>query len=276
MKSKRPEKAMGRVRTGIGGWTFRPWRGVFYPAGTRQGDELAFASRQVTAIEINGTYYSRQKPESFAKWAAETPDDFVFTLKGSRFVTNRRVLGSASEALDHFFGQGMEALHGKLGPILWQLMATKRFDPDDIARFVELLPSRVGDVALRHCLEPRHQSFADPRFVEICRDHGIAICLSDNEAWPLIADLTADFAYARLMRGDDSLPTCYPPPELDAWARRLAAYAAGQTPADLATLLPPTSAPPREVFAFLIHGGKVRAPQGARRLLELVGTAPTA
>jgi len=239
----------------MGGWTFPPWRGVFYPDKLRQADELAWASRRVTAIEINGTYHSLQKRESFAKWARETPDDFVFAVKGSRFCTNRGVLASAGEGIERFFGQGMGALGDKLGPVLWQFMHYKRFDSADFAAFLKLLPEKVEGSRLRHCVEVRHASFADAEFVRLCREHGVAICLSDSEKWPLIDEATADFAYARLMRGADDIETCYPAAQLDEWAQRLAGYA------------------PREVFAFFISGGKVRAPAGAQALLARLDPA---
>ena len=259
---------MARIRIGVGGWVFPPWRGAFYPAGLRQADELAFASRRLGAIEINATYHSLQKPESFAKWVTQTPEDFVFTIKGSRFCTNRRVLAEAGEAIGRFFGQGLAALGDRLGPILWQFMQTKRFEPDDFARFLDLLPQGLEGRPLRHAVEPRHASFADPAFVALCNERQIAICVSDHPDWPLIADVTADFVYARLMRGEDHIPTAYPPEALDAWAGRLAAWREGALPADLPRLV---AAPPehsRDVFAFIISGGKPRAPLGAMALIE--------
>ncbi|HEY5071695.1 MAG TPA: DUF72 domain-containing protein [Caulobacteraceae bacterium] len=244
----------GHIRAGMGGWIFPPWRGTFYPPKLRQADELAYASRQVTAIEINSTYYSLQKRESYEKWARETPDDFIFAIKGSQFCTNRRVLASAGAAIERFFGQGMAMLGEKLGPILWQFMATKRFEATDFAAFLDLLPGAVEGRRLRHCVEARNVSFLDPAFADLCRGRGVAICLSDNETWPLIAEETTNFAYARLMRGRDDIETCYPADELDAWARRFARLAGGP--------------PPRDVFAFFISGGKVRAPAGAVALLS--------
>ncbi|HZK98378.1 MAG TPA: DUF72 domain-containing protein [Caulobacteraceae bacterium] len=262
----------GAIRTGMGGWTFQPWRGVFYPKATRQADELAFASRQVTAIEINSTYYSAQKPESFARWAAVTPPGFVFTLKASRFCTNRRVLADAGESIARFFGQGMAELGGKLGPILWQFMATKKFDAGDFAAFVALLPPDLAGQRLRHCVEVRNPTFADPAFVALCRRRGVAICCSQSDDWPLIPDLTADFVYARLMKGSDDIPAGYPDADLDAWARRCQAWAAGGAPDDLAPFGPvPAPAPEgRDVFAFFISAGKVRAPAAAQALLRRI------
>ncbi|MDQ2859185.1 MAG: DUF72 domain-containing protein [Pseudomonadota bacterium] len=260
----------GQIRAGIGGWTFEPWRGVFYPPGTRQADELAFASRQVTAIEINGTYYSSQKPETFAKWAAQTPDGFVFALKASRFCTNRRVLAEAGESVARFLGQGLVELGDRLGPILWQFMATKKFDAADFAAFLDLLPPCLEGRPLRHCVEVRDASFADPAFVALCRKRGVAICASESPDWPLIADVTGGFVYARLMTGSDDIETGYAGADLDAWAGRLRAWADGGAPPDL-PLVSPASRPARtdrDVFAFFISAGKVRAPAAARALIE--------
>jgi len=260
----------GTIRAGIGGWIFEPWRGVFYPDGLKQADELAYASRHVTTIEINSTYYSTQKPESFAKWAAATPEGFVFSVKASRFCTNRRVLGEAGESMAKFLGQGLVELGDRLGPILWQFMPTKKFDPADFAAFLDLLPASQGGLALRHCVEVRHASFADPAFVALCRDRGVAICVSENEAYPMISDVTADFVYARLLGGNDAIPTAYPPAELDAWAARFKAYAQGGAPTDLAPVdgAATPEVRPRDVFAYVIHSGKVRAPAAAQALLE--------
>jgi uncharacterized protein YecE (DUF72 family) len=245
--------ASGRIRTGVGGWVFAPWRGVFYPAGTRQADELAFASRALGAIEINSTYQSLQSPETFARWAGQTPEDFVFAVKASRLCTNRRVLAEAAPSVERFLGQGLDRLEGRLGPILWQFMPTKVFDASDFAAFLDLLPDRLGALRLRHCVEVRHVSFADPTFIDLCRDRGVAICLADSPKFPLIDEVTADFSYARLMRGEDDIETGYPDAGLDAWAARLGALAAG-------------AGAPREVFAFFISAGKVRAPAAAMAL----------
>ena len=261
----------GILRTGTGGWTFEPWRGVFYPKGTRQADELAFAARHLTAIEINSTYYSSQKPESFAKWAAATPPGFKFAVKASRFCTNRKVLADAAPTVQNFLNQGIVELGDRLGPILWQFMATKKFDPVDFAAFLDLLPATLGGIPLRHCVEVRHDSFADPAFVALCRTRGVAIGLTDSAEFPMIADVTADFVYARLMRGEDGIDTCYPPDGLQLWERRLKAFAAGEAPDDL-TLSDPNHPAPRvarDVFAFFIKSGKVRAPAGAMALQSL-------
>lgn len=260
-----------QVRVGIGGWTFKPWRGVFYPDGLRQKDELAFASRHLTAIEINATYYSSFSPESFARWASETPAGFVFSLKASKFCANRKILAGAGEAVGRFFAQGVGELGDRLGPVLWQFMATKTFDRDDFAAFLDLLPGDLGGRPLRHCVEVRHESFRDERFVDLCRERDVAICAGDHATHPLITDVTAGFIYVRLMRGTDETETCYPPSGLDAWAMRLKTWAGGGAPADLPCL---TRSPPdrqRDVFAFFIAGGKVRAPAGAMALIERLG-----
>ncbi len=261
----------GRIRSGIGGWTFPPWRGVFYPDGLRQADELAYASSKLGAIEINGTYYSLQKPASFAAWAAATPDDFSFAVKASRFCTNRKVLSDAGEAIDRFLNQGLSELGPKLGPILWQFMATKKFDPDEFSGFLALLPKELAGQPLRHCVEVRHASFASEAFVDLARAHKVAICASENPDYPLIADVTADFVYARLMKGRDEIETGYAAADLDAWAERFGAYARGETPPDLETLAPKPAATPRDVFAFFISSGKVRAPAAAMALAERLG-----
>ncbi|HEY5105672.1 MAG TPA: DUF72 domain-containing protein [Caulobacteraceae bacterium] len=263
----------GPIRAGVGGWTFAPWRGVFYPRKTRHADELAYASGRLTAIEVNSTYYAMQNPATFAKWAAQTPDDFVFAIKASRFCTNRRVLADAKEPITRFLSQGIVELGPKLGPILWQFMQTKTYDAADFAAFLRLLPQTWGGVRLRHCVEVKNASFRVPEFVSLCRERGVAICCSHNDAYPLIGDATADFVYARLQMGADEIPTGYAPAELDRWARRLKAYARGAVPTGLA-LVDAAGAGDglaREVFCFFISGGKVRAPAAAMGLIERVG-----
>ncbi|MDP3489069.1 MAG: DUF72 domain-containing protein [Phenylobacterium sp.] len=257
-----------QVRAGIGGWTFEPWRGVFYPKGLRQADELAYASARLPVIEINSTYYSSQKPESFAKWAAATPEGFVFTVKASRFCTNRKVLAQAGESIGKFLNQGLSELGDRLGPILWQFMATKRFDAADFESFLNLLPTELDGRPLRHVVEVRHESFADPAFLDLCRARNVAVCLTEHAEFPMIADPTADFVYARLMAGADEIETGYCEDALDLWARRLEAYADGGAPDDLPLLAPAEKVPGgREVFAFFISEGKVRAPAAALALM---------
>jgi uncharacterized protein YecE (DUF72 family) len=264
--------AAGVIRTGIGGWTFEPWRGVFYPDDLKQKDELRFASRALRAIEINGTYYSSFKPDSWKKWRDETPDDFVFTVKGSRFVTNRRVLAEAGESLEKFFGQGIAELGDKLGPIFWQFAPTKRFDPEDFGGFLKLLPKTLDGRPLRHAVEVRHDSFVDADFVALLRGHSVACVLADHASYPEIADLTADFAYLRLQTGSDDIETAYPAADLDLWAKRLEVLARGDEADGLQKADPATAAPkaPRDVFAFVIHEGKVRAPAAAMALQSRV------
>lgn len=257
------------IRVGIGGWTFAPWRGPFYPKGLPHKDELAYAAGRVTAIEVNGTFYRTQSPASFAKWRDETPDGFVFALKGHRFVTNRKVLAEAGPGIANFLASGLAELGPKLGPINWQLAATKRFDPDDVEAFLQLLPKAQDGVPLRHALEVRHESFAVPEFVDLARRHGVAIVFAESDEFPAIPDPTADFVYARLQRCREAEPDGYPAAELDGWAGRARSWAAGGVPADL----PRAGAgadggkpKPRDVFLFFIAGDKVRAPLAAQAL----------
>lgn len=257
------------IRVGIGGWVYRPWRGVFYPKGLPQARELAHASRHLTTIEINGTFYGTQKPESFRRWAAETPDDFVFSLKGPRYATHRRVLAEARSSIERFLASGILELQGKLGPILWQFPPAKVFDADDFAAFLALLPQRLDGRALRHVVEVRHQSFLAPAFVALLRKHAVAVATVDSEKHPLIADVTSDFVYARLQRTSEKLKTGYRPGDLDTWASRAQTCAAGGVPEDLPTiagLTRGTSA--RDVFIYMIAGAKVRAPAAAMALIE--------
>ena len=264
---------LGRIRAGIGGWTFEPWRGVFYPKGLKHADELSYAASKLTAIEINGTYYSSFKPESWAKWRAATPDGFKFAVKASRFCVNRRVLtdDKAKASMDIFLNQGLTELGDRLGPILWQFMATKKFDYDDFGGFFDLLPKKLGDLPAHHVIEVRNGTFADPKFVSLCRDHNVTICVSENENYPIIPDVTSDLVYLRLISASDEIETGYAAKELDLWAGRFKAYAAGEVPGDLTPIdrngLPET---PRDVYAFVIHEGKVRAPAAAMEFIKRV------
>lgn len=262
----------GTIRAGMGGWTFEPWEGTFYPDDLPKKRQLEYASRQVPTIEVNGTYYSGFTPATYKKWAAETPDDFVFSIKGNRFVTNRKILGEAEESIARFFKQGLEELGDKLGPIIWQFAPFKRFEPEDFEAFIELLPEKHADRKLRHVLEVRHKSFAVPEFVALARKHGVAICYAHHHEYPEFADVTADFVYARLQRGEDSNPAAYPPKELDRWAERAKIWAEGGQPDDL-PYADPDKKPqrkPRDVFVYIIHEGKLRAPQGAMAFMERV------
>ncbi len=256
------------IRVGIGGWTFEPWRGVFYPDKLSQAKELGYASRAVTAIEVNGTYYSGFKPPTFAKWRDETPDDFIFAIKASRFCTNRKVLADGAESIGMFISQGLTELGDKLGPILWQFMATKKFDADDFGGFLKLLPRELEGRPLRHALEVRHDSFRDPRFVDMAREAGAAVVFADGEGRPVIADLTADFAYARLMDAREDIETGYDDAALDLWATVAKEWEAGRPPEGIDLLTPPAETGPRDVFVFMINGAKVRAPAAAQALIS--------
>ena len=257
------------IRVGIGGWTFEPWRGVFFPDKLPHARELEYASRQVTAIEVNGTYYRTQSPASFAKWAAETPDDFVFTVKANRFCTNRKVLAEAGESVARFTGSGIGELGDKLGPILWQFMPTKRFDPGDFKAFLDLLPDAVGARPLRHALEVRHDSFRDEAFVEMARARGAAIVFADSARYPTLADVTAEFVYARLEDAREEVETGYAAADLDRFADMAKTWAKGGAPAGLDCVAKPKPhTGGRDVFVFMINGAKVRAPAAAQALLK--------
>ncbi|MCR9139520.1 MAG: DUF72 domain-containing protein [Alphaproteobacteria bacterium] len=262
----------GTIRAGIGGWTFAPWRGTFYPDTLRQKEELHYASRQLATIEVNGTYYGSQKPATFAKWASETPDGFVFTLKGNRFVTNRKVLAESGESLERFIGSGITELGDRLGPLLWQFAPTKRFDPDDFNAFLTMLPASRDGIALKHAVEVRHESFATPEFVQLAAKHGVAIVYAQHLTYPEIADVTAGFIYARLQRGKDTVPTAYTKKALDQWAARAGRWATGELPDDLPLANPDRKPPvePRDVYVYFIHEGKIRAPQAAMELQKRV------
>jgi uncharacterized protein YecE (DUF72 family) len=263
----------GRIHVGIGGWNFPPWRGVFYPEGLAQAKELAYAGAHLTAIEINSTYYGSQKPESFRKWAASVPDGFVFSVKASRFATNRRVLREGADSIKRFLGSGVTELGDRLGPLLWQFAPTKKFDEADFAGFLELLPATLDGRTLRHVVEVRHDSFRSPAFVALLRKSGVAVVYAEHATYPGIAHVTADFVYARLQRGKDSIPTAYPPEALDQWAARVRTWAEGREPDDL----PHVDADhklgkkPRDVFVYFSHEGKVRAPAAAMALIERIG-----
>jgi len=261
--------SVGRIYIGIGGWNFEPWRGVFYPKGLPQAKELQYAASHLTSIEINATFYGSQKPESFRKWARTVPDGFVFSVKGPRFATNRRVLAEAGDSIKRFFDSGVLELGDRLGPLLWQFAPTKKLDAADFAKFLELLPTKADGRRLRHVVEVRHASFATPEFVALARRFSTPIVFTDHATYPSLADVTGDFLYARLQGGKDSIPTAYPPKEIDAWAARLRTWAQGKMPADLPRVdkaqPPPASA--RDVFAYVIHEGKIRAPAAAMALI---------
>lgn len=235
------------IRVGIGGWTYEPWRGVFYPAGLPHKRELEYAAQHVTAIEINATYYGRQKPESWRKWGEAVPDGFKFSLKASKFSTARKVLAESGDSIQTFLGQGFTELGDKLGPIVWQFAATKQFDPDDFARFLDLIPGQQTGVPLQHALEPRHESFRDPVFYALARARNMAIVFADDDTFPCIDEPAAYFAYARLQRSHH-----YDSAALDHWAARAKQWAVNG----------------REAYVYLISGEKVRNPEAAQALID--------
>jgi uncharacterized protein YecE (DUF72 family) len=263
-------KKSGQIRIGIGGWTFEPWRGVFYPKGLAHAKELAYASERLTSIEVNGTFYRSQTPATFRKWASEVPKGFVFSLKGPRFATNRRVLKEAGDSIQRFLDSGVTELGDHLGPLLWQFAPTKKFEPEDFGGFLELLPGALDGHKLRHVIEVRHDSFLAPDFIALLRQFKMPAVFTDHVKYPNIADITGDFVYARLQRGEDTVPTAYPPKQLDAWTARLTEWAEGQEPDDLPRVdaAHKLKAAPRDVFAYVIHEGKVRAPAAAMALIE--------
>jgi len=255
------------IYVGIGGWVFEEWRDNFYPKGLSQKRELEYASSKLTAIEINGTYYGSQKPESFARWHDETPGDFVFTLKGPRFATNRRVLAEAGESIERFVTSGITRLKKKLGPLNWQFMATKKFDPEDFGSFLSLLPEKHDGLALRHAVEVRHESFACEEFVTLCRKHDVAIITAGDCEFPMIADPTADFVYARLMGTSEKEKLGYSKAAIEKWADRARDWSTGGSPKDLPLIAKPPAKKPRDVFLFVISGAKAKNPHAAQALI---------
>ena len=240
----------GRIRIGIGGWTYPPWRGVFYPDSLPQKRELEYASQRLTAIEINATFYGRQSEKSWRTWAETVPDGFQFAIKASRFCVMRSKLCEGSEGIGNFFAQGFAALGSKLGPILWQFAPRRTFDADDIAGFLKLLPEELEGLELRHAIEPRHESFRDEKFFELCRERNIAVVLEDSDEYPTIDIDTADFAYARLQRMREEIPTGYDEDALNGFAQRAEGWSKGG----------------RDAYVFMINGAKVRAPAAAAAL----------
>ncbi|RKT22337.1 uncharacterized protein YecE (DUF72 family) [Paraburkholderia sp. RAU2J] len=256
------------IRIGIGGWTYAPWRGPFYPDDLTQARELEYASRNLTSIEINGTFYGLQKPASYEKWYQETPDDFVFSLKAPRYATNRKVLAEAGETIERFFASGVLLLQQKLGPINWQFAPTKKFDHEDFEAFLKLLPASIEGQKLRHAIEVRNDTFKSPEFIALARKYKVAVVLAGDSDYPQIADLTAPFVYVRIMGTTDKQAKGYSAKALDAWAERARQLAAGTTPADLETCAePPAKAAARDVYLYVISGFKERNPAAAMALI---------
>jgi uncharacterized protein YecE (DUF72 family) len=281
------------VRIGISGWKYAGWRGVFYPKGLRQADELTYAATCFDTIEINGTHYSLKRPEAFAGWHEAVPADFVFAVKGGRFITHMLKLRGVETALANFFASGVLALGGKLGPFLWQLPARSVFDPERIATFLNLLPRDTAAAAalarrhdhrvagraltetdrrrpLRHAIEVRHPSFLGPRFIRLLRENCVALVFADTVEWPYAEDLTADFVYIRLHGSEELYSSGYDAPALDRWAARISAWSKGGAPEDAVLIDRP--APPkkggRDVYVYFDNDAKVRAPFDAQQLRQ--------
>jgi uncharacterized protein YecE (DUF72 family) len=243
-----------RIHVGVGGWTFEPWRNNFYPAGLPHSKELQYASRQLTAIEVNGTFYSTFKPATFAKWRDETPEGFVFSLKAHRFTTHRRQLASAQEGIERFVGSGIEQLGDKLGPLLWQFMPTMPFRPDDVDAFLALLPREVAGRPLRHVLDVRHPSFATEEYLELLARHGCTTVYTDSDKFPAIPHARSELAYLRLMRSASEIPTGYATQDIAPWVRGAREWAElGER---------------NEAFVFFISSAKERNPAAAMEFLR--------
>lgn len=265
------KRSAGKIRIGIGGWTFEPWRGSFYPAKHPQKRELEYASQHMTSIEINGTFYGSQKPESFAKWHDETPEDFVFALKAPRFATNRRVLAEAGSSIERFFTSGVLELKDKLGPVNWQFATTKKLDLEDFERFLKLLPASVEGRKIQHAVEVRHESFQNPDFIALAKGHSVAIVMAADGQYPQIADTTALFVYARIMGTTAKEKLGYSKKALDLWAARAKAWAEGKKVDGLKVVESKAVTPaPRDVFLYVISGHKEKNPAAAMALIERV------
>ena len=260
--------AVDGIRCGIGGWTYAPWRDNFYPKGLVQRRELEYASRHLSCIEINGTYYGAQKPATYAKWRDETPEGFVFSVKAPMRIMQSKALAKTGPQIEDFIG-GISELGDRLGPLLWQFDAGLKLQRDAFEAFCDLLPRTADGRALRHVLDVRDAAFIDADFIALARRHGVATVFTDSPEHPSFADVTADFVYARLMRAEASEPTGYPPAQLDAWARRAATWARGASPADLPVIgAAPPAAAPRDVYVYFIAAAKARNPAAALGLIE--------
>jgi uncharacterized protein YecE (DUF72 family) len=259
------------IRAGIGGWNFPEWRGTFYPKGHPQAKELTYASRVLSSIEINGTFYRTPSAESFAKWAAEVPDGFVFSVKGPMSVVGKGVLAETGPALEKFFASGVLGMGDRLGPLFWQFMPAKKFDPKDVEAFFKMLPKEIKGRKLRHAVEARHATFAVPEFVELARKYEVAVVLVDSEKHTLIADPTSDFMYLRLQRTQEKIATGYKPAEIKTWASRAKAWEAGGVAEDLPLMTKKPAKAKRDVFVYFISGAKVRAPAAAQAFIGALG-----
>lgn len=291
----------GTVRIGISGWTYAPWRGVFYPKALPRKQELSYAARHFRSIEINGTFYGLQRPESFARWRDETPDGFVFAVKGSRYITHMLKLKDVETPLANFMASGLLRLGAKLGPILWQFSPRMRFDPERFGSFLDLLPRDTKQAAklarrhdarldgrdwlasdvdqpMRHAVEIRHESFRTPAFIELLRRHGTALVCADTVGWPLLMDVTSDFVYCRLHGSEELYVSGYGDKALDGWARRVRAWARGGEPKDAKRVSGPAKprGKGRDVFVFFDNDAKVRAPADAAALAGRLGEAVAA
>jgi uncharacterized protein YecE (DUF72 family) len=290
----------GTVRIGVSGWTYPPWRGVFYPKGVRQKRELEYAASQFDTLEINGTFYGMQWPDAFADWAAQVPDDFVFAVKGSRYITHMKRLRDAATPLANFFASGLLRLGPKLGPVLWQFPPNFRFDADRIEPFLKLLPHDTEAAArlgrkhddrlkapawlkvdakrrLRHAFEIRNDTFRCKEFIELLRRYDVALVCADTVEWPLLMDLTSDFVYCRLHGSQELYASGYDDEALDVWADRVVVWANGGEPRDAERIDGRARRQPRDVFVYFDNDAKVRAPFDAKALTERVGRllAPT-
>jgi uncharacterized protein YecE (DUF72 family) len=259
------------IRIGVGGWTYEPWRGAFYPTTLAHKHELEYAAGKLTSIEVNGTFYGSQKPETFARWRDETPAGFVFALKAPRYATHRQTLSEAGPTIERFLSGGVLELKDKLGPINWQLMPATKFSPADFEAFLKLLPKTVAGHELRHAVEVRHKSFCVAEFVAMARHYGVAIVVAGDSDYPQIADVTAAFVYARIMGTQPNEPLGYSPTSLDLWAKRVRHWAAGGTPGDLETAaVHEGERADRDVYLYVISGHKVANPAAARALIERI------
>jgi uncharacterized protein YecE (DUF72 family) len=265
----------GTIYCGIGGWTYEPWRGVFYPKGLPHARELPYAAEHLTSIEVNGTFYRTQTPKTFRSWAEQVPNEFVFALKGPRYAVNRRVLKQAGDSIKRFLESGITELGPHLGPLLWQFAPSKKFDEADFGGFLELLPGMFDGHTLRHVVEVRNDSFKTEAFIRLLRKFSMPAVFAEHQSYPPIADVTGDFVYARLQKGDEKLKAGYPPKALDQWAARAKLWAQGGEPNDLPKVdKKPAAKKPRDVFVYFIHEAKVRAPAAAMALIERLGGRP--